>query len=115
MFSPAASANIGALYFDITGAVFTAKVIDGNGQTQTTNPHVESSRGAQLIPAFKIAWEPDRVQFWAGGAIVATFGVTSAATAKSIPFIALPLYIKNGNSDNMDVAYVDVRHAAGIV
>jgi hypothetical protein len=111
LFAPATT-NIGAIYFDITGAVFTVHVIDsaGNDQSKTLTWNNAAWSGNSIV--YGIAWTPDRVQFWINGAIVATFGILSGNV---IPFTALPLYIKNGNSDNMDVSYVDVRKAAGIV
>jgi hypothetical protein len=103
---------IGAVYFDITGAVFTVHVVDsaGNDQSQTITWSTGNWDGHAIV--YGIAWEADRVQFWVNGSIVATFG---AISNKTIPFTALPLYIKNGNSDNMDVGYVDVRGAAGMI
>lgn len=111
LFSPATT-NIGAIYFDITGTAFTANVVDssGNAQSKTLTWNNAVWSGNPIV--FGIAWEPNRIQFWANGAIVATFAIESANT---IPFTAIPLYIKNGNADNMDVSYVDVRRPAGIV
>lgn len=111
LFSPA-TGNIGAMYFDITGAVFTVKVVDSSGNVQSKTITWNNAAWSANDIVYGIAWTPDRVQFWINGAIVATFGILAGNT---IPFTALPLYIKNGNADNMDVSYVDVRKAAGIV
>src|SRR6185437_3121401 len=99
LFAPATT-KLGALYFDITGAVFTVHVVDsaGNDQSKTITWNNAAWSGNDIV--FGIAWEPDRVQFWINGAIVATFAIVSQNT---IPYNGLPLYIKNGNGDNMDV------------
>lgn len=115
LFAPSASGDQGAIYFDITGTAFTANVIDANGQTQTSTLTWNDGSWSATDIIFTIKWEPDIVQFWVNGTILATFQVISASTAKGIPFIALPLYFKNGNSDNMDISYIAVQQAAGIV
>jgi len=112
LFAPA-TANIGALYFDITDTTFSAKCIDSSGNIQTQTITWVGAWTANPI-VYGIAWEQNRVQFWVNGAIVATFSVTSGSPGAAIPFTSLPLYIKNTNADNMDVAYIDIRHAAGI-
>jgi hypothetical protein len=107
-----ATTNIGAIYFHINDATFRVNVIDSQGNTQSKTVTWSNALWTGNAIPFSIAWEPDRVQFWANGAIIATFAIVAGNT---IPFTALPLYIQNSNSDNMDVSYVDVRKAAGIV
>lgn len=109
-YSPATTA-IGALYFDITGTAFTVNVVDSSGNL-TSKAITWSGAWTNTQIVYGIAWEADRVQFWVNGAIVATFAIISGNV---IPFTALPLYIKNGNADNLTVAYLDLRRIAGTV
>ena len=112
LYSPAGSSQQGAIYFDITDTAFTVVVIDSFGQSQTLTLTWDDTNWTAKDILFRIKWEPDIVQFWVDGSILGTFSTTSSA---SIPFVGLPIYIKNGNADNMDITYVAVRRAAGIV
>ena len=112
LYAPGASADMGAIYFDITGAVFTVVVIDSQGNSRSSTITWLDPTWTNTPIKFEIDWAPDRIQFWVNGGIVATFAQISTA---GIPFIALPLYVKNGNADNMDLSYICVKRAAGIV
>jgi len=103
-----ATNNFGAAYFDITGTAFTANTYDQNGVIETTIlTWTDADFSAHAI-AFRIRWELDEVRFYVDGDLVATH-------TTRVPFGALPILINNGNSDNMDVSYIAVRRAAGII
>lgn len=113
-----ASLNFGAAYFDVTGAVFSCKVVDNVGNAYSTTVSW-SSDWTNTETMFRIIWGPDRVQFLAGVVTASVVDYTVLATfdliSHGIPEIALPLRISNGNSDNVYLGYVAVRRAAGIV
>jgi len=102
------STNPGAAYFDITGAVFTAKSVDSYGNAQTTTLTWSDPLYTATETNFRINWDKDTIFFYINGSIVATH-------VTNIPYTALPIDIKNGNSDNMDIGIVNVRKAAGII
>lgn len=113
--------TMGACYFDIAGTVFTAKVFDnqGNSKSVTITWNAAWTNAATL---FRIVWEADRIQFWTGivtaGIAAYTLNATIASPQDlgSVPYdIALPVLINNANADNMDLTYLAVRNAAGIV
>jgi hypothetical protein len=122
LYSPAASLNgqsqnnigIGSIYFDIAGTAFTVNVEDANGNVQSKTITWQSA-WTNKATQFAIAWEPDVVRFWIDQQIVATFNVTSGATAYGIPYTPLPLYISNGASDNLGLNYLDIRRAAMMI
>jgi len=117
-YSPAASATQGGIFFDITGDVFSVVVIDDAGtSTSKTLTWTDATFSAHDI-LFEIEWEPSIVRVYVNGSIVATFAPTQSAdnvTVSNIPSLPLPIYINNGNADNMDVSYFLVRKAAGVV
>lgn len=116
-FSPAAP-NVGAAYFDITGTVFTANVLDASGNLkQVTLTFTAGWAATETI--YRITFEKDIVRFWVGtlSANISTWILltTIAAPQTGLSIMPLPVYIKNGNSDNVDLTYMAVRQAAGIV
>lgn len=104
--SPATDA-LGAAYFKIAGAVFTAETTDEFGNTKSTT--LTWSAGYTTTDTkFRIRVGKEEVTFYINDVVVATH--TSA-----VPHIALPIRISNTNADNMDMAYLDVRRAAAII
>jgi hypothetical protein len=113
-FKSPSSNNLGAAYFQTSGAVFTAVVYDNFGNTQTKTLTWTGSYTATAT-RFQIMSEPERIMFKINDVIVATFTVTSGASPVALPFGALPIYISNGASDNMTITYIDLLHAANIL
>ena len=112
-FSPAGSADFGGIYFDITGTAFTSNIVDDAGNSVSKALTWDDTNWSGKAIVFRIVWEPDEIAFWVNGAKLATFDI---GASNSLPqFIALPVYIKNGNSDNVDLSYLAVKRAAGVV
>jgi hypothetical protein len=103
--SPATD-NLGAMYFEIAGAVFTCVSIDDTGSSQTTTLTWSAYQATQTV--FRIIWE-------AGMIIFKINGVTVATHTSKVPSHALPLRVVNGDADNTDIGYIAVRRAAAIV
>jgi len=102
-----ATDSIGAIYFEIVGAVFQAVTIDDGGTSETTT--LTWAAGYTAVETkFRIIWEPDIVRFMINGVIVATH-------VTRVPSNSLPLRIVNSDADNVDVGYVQIRQAAAIV
>jgi hypothetical protein len=59
---------------------------------------------------YRIRVENDFVEFLIEASVVATFKDTINLISDPVP-----LYIHNGNADNLDLAYLGVRSAVGIV
>jgi len=107
------SDNMGAVYFKIAGAVFTAEVVDSAGNATSTTLSWSAGYTATAT-TYRIRWEADHIFFYINGVIVAT--VSTANTSKNqIPCDALLARIVNGNADNMDLTYMWVRRAASII
>lgn len=99
--------SLGAIYFEIAGAVFTCVSIDDGGTSETTTLTWNSYEGSET--KFRFTWEPGRIQFLIDGVVVATHTVRVGTNA-------LPWRIDNSNdSDSTDLGLVIVRRAAAIV
>lgn len=96
-------------YFDITGTVFSVKVSDGTNSTTSTLVFLAAWAGA--VTKFSIRWEANFVRFFVNGVLQAT--ISNSGATNYTPGDAMSLYVKNGNSDNMDVAYIDARAVQG--
>lgn len=118
--SGSSAKTFGAVYFDITGAVFSAKVYDNSGNSKSVTITWNAS-WTNVATLYRIIWDTDRVQFQVGIVTAGVVAYTIVATIAmpqdigSVPYVALPILINNGNADNMDLTYVVVRNAAGIV
>ena len=110
------SNNFGAAYFEVTGTTFRAVTYDRFGTAQTTTLTWDDTNYSAKVVEFRILWEPDQVGFLINDVVVATHSDTNGG---HIPDMAkkgsLPIYIKNGNADNMDLTYLAVTNAASIV
>lgn len=100
-----ATDNVGAAYFEISGAVFTAVTKDSFGNTQTTTLTWSAYENKQTL--FKIVWENGLVHFFIDGVRVATH--TKA------PSFALPVRMVNVDADNTDVAYISFKEVGSII
>lgn len=99
--------NLGAAYFEITGATFRVVTVDDGGTSQTTA--VTWTAGWEgAATEYRMLWDADRVIFYVNGTIVATH------TAR-VPSNALSLRILNSDADNTDLSYLAVRRAAAII
>lgn len=103
--SPATD-NIGAIYFEISGATFRVVTIDDGGTSQTTTVTWSSYEAAET--RFRFLWDEDRVIFYINETIVATH-------TTRVPSNPLPLRIVNSDADNTDLGYVEIRQAAAII
>lgn len=113
------SQAVGAAYFDITGTTFSAKVFDNAGNVTSKVITWDAGNWSNKAVLYRITQEADIIRFWTGvitaGVAAYTLQATIAAPVSGLPSNALPILIKNGNSDNMDLTYVNVKRAAGIV
>lgn len=100
------SVDIGAAYFEITGATFRVVTIDDEGTSETTTVTWSSYEATET--KFRLIWEPDKVHFLIDGTVVATHTVR-------VPQAPLALRITNADADNTDLGYVMVRRAAAII
>lgn len=100
-----ATDNVGAIYFEIAGAVFRVVTKDSLGNTETTTVTWTSYENKQTL--FKIFWENGLVHFSIDG--------TRVATHKTVPTFALPIRMVNGDADNTDVAYISFKEVGSIV
>jgi hypothetical protein len=93
--------NLGAFVgFDITGAVFSYKVVDGLGNSETTAFTWQAAWTA--TPAeFKVSWNGFSAAFYVNDI---KLGVTNNIAVSKNP---LSIYIRNGNADNLDMKYFE--------
>ena len=104
------SNGLGGAYFNIAGTAFTLKTYDDNGNLTTTT--LTWSAGYTATPTlFRLRWEPDQIIAYINGVIVATIQLSGG----NIPNGPLAIRIVNGNADNMDLTYLRIRRAAGVV
>lgn len=106
-----ASNNLGGIYFQTSGATFSAQVFDDSGNNQNVTLTWSSAYTATNT-RFSIRWEPNVILFKVNDVILTSFVVSGN---NLLPFNALPLFIQNLASDNFTVVYVEVKRAAGIV
>lgn len=106
------SSNMGAAYFEISGAVFQCVTKDIYGNTQTTAVTWNDAAWSGNPITYRINWEAEQVIFYVNGEIVA---VHSTKTNAETPNMALSIEIVNGNADNMDLTYLAIRRAASII
>lgn len=100
-----ASDLLGAIYFEIAGAVFTCVSKDKAGNTKTTTLTWSAYENADT--KYRIMWGREHIVFLINGVVVATHTVA--------PDEALPLRIVNADADNTDLAFVKVSKAAAII
>jgi hypothetical protein len=118
LFGPTAT-TYGAIYFKVAGTVFTANVVDDQGNLTSKTLTWDDTDWTNVSTLFRIVCLPDRIQFWTGivtaGVAAYTLQATIASPISGLPITALPITIQNGNADNMVLSYLVVRNAAGIV
>lgn len=103
-----ATDNLGAIYFEIAGAVFRAVSRDEFGNTETTNITWSTDPAwANNQVRYGIVWENGHANFLVNG--------VRYATHSKVPSLALPLRIVNADSDDTDVAYIGFKEVATIV
>jgi hypothetical protein len=113
-----ASVGLGAfLVFDINGAVFSIKAIDGLGNTKTTL--VDFATAWVLTPTdFEIRWNGTYADFVVNGvptidnitAADKIFAATYRLNDIAVPKGPLSIYISNTNADNMDITTIEARN-----
>lgn len=96
----------GSMYFEIAGAVFTAVSYDDDGTAQTTTLTWSSYENTESL--FQIEWEDDYVIFLIDGVHVATHKTRVGKNP-------LPLYLLNGDADNVDLGYISIKETAQYV
>ena len=102
--------NKGAMLFDITDTAFTAKVYDASGTIIATKTINWSSGWTAAEARYRISWGERDVYFAINDTIVARFeaGVDKDITEdKIIGKNPIAIYLKNSNSDNMDVSLIN--------
>lgn len=110
MRNPSATAK-GFIFFDITGTTFTLKLCDDFGNTVTRTLSWSNAVYTNADTVFRVRWEKDHINVYINGTLVDSIP-QSIIMPPSGPLCA---YINNGNSDNMDVSYMLIRRAAGII
>ena len=99
--------DLGAMYFEISGATFQVVSKDDAGTSETTA--VTFTTGwAGADTKYRIRWEPDQIIFYVNGTVVATHSTR-------VPSHALAIKILNSDADNTDLEYVAVKRAASII
>ena len=110
LYSPV-TVSLGAAYFKVAAAVFTAETADDAGNTKSTTLTWAAGYTGKDTK-FRIRWEPDAIKFYINGTIVASHDLIAPSYGSSM---ALPLRVTNGNADNLDIVYVAIRQTASIV
>lgn len=98
------AATFGAIYFQITGAVFQAVSYDDAGNAQTTAITWDTSTWDGNQISYQILWTPTNITFLVNGIVQATHQTR-------IGTVPLALDIDNNDADNLDTDYVFVRAA----
>lgn len=103
------AATIGSAYFEVdSDATFQAVSYDNYGTAETTTLTFDSDSYDGSEIRYGISWEDDMVQFLIGDTVVATHTTRVGSSP-------LSLEIRNDNADNMDIGYIEVRHAKNII
>ncbi len=110
LYSPVTT-TLGAAYFKVSGAVFTAETTDNVGNTKST-VLTWAAGYTGTNTAFRIRWEQDAVKFYINGTVVASHDLVVPTYGSSL---ALPIRVTNTNADNLDIVYIAVRQTASIV
>lgn len=100
LLAPAAP-TIGAKYFEITDTTFRAVSYDDAGN-QTVQNLTWSSTYTATATTYKIIVKPDFVLYLINGVQVARIATSG--------LLSLPIYLINGNADNVDMAYMFNRN-----
>ncbi len=102
------AATIGAVYFHTDSQNFNAISYDNFGNVETTVLTFDSDNHDGNEIRYGISWERDLIQFLIGDTVVATH-------ATRIGTVPLSIEIRNAAADNMDVGYLEIRHAKNII
>lgn len=105
-------ANKGSVYFDITDAVLSAKVVANDGTTQT-EVIPWNAAWTNTETNFRISWDEKMANFTVGtGANEARVSIVVAPT----DLLNIPAYfvLESGVSDNMDAAYIQILNTARV-
>ena len=102
--------NKGMMVFDITGAVFSAKVYDSKGTLIATKTINWDSDWTAAEAQYRIAWNNRNIYFLVDDVFVARFdeGFDKDIVAEDIMGSQpMGIYINNGNADNVDVSLIN--------
>lgn len=100
-----AQLNLGAyLGFRMNGAAFSFESIDGEGNTTNTAITWDAAWTAAPVN-FKVIWHNYNADFYINTRKVATLN------AGLTPNFPLSIYVKNGNADDLKLAYLQIRNA----
>jgi len=104
--------NKGSVYFDITGAVLSAKVVTNAGTTYTEEiPWNSNWTNAETF--FRVSWDEKMANFTVGsGSNQARVTIVVGPTE----LLNIPAYfvLESGVSDNMDASYIQILNAARV-
>lgn len=98
-------------YFDVTGAVFSAKVSTGTSSTSTAITW--QAAWTNVATKYTIRWEGGLIKFFVGGALQATMSNTGTTTY--LTGDPMSLYVSNSNSDNMDITDINAKQIQSYV
>lgn len=88
------------IYLDITDAVASLTVKSNEGTTSTAFDWDDTNWSATEIE-YRIKWEAGRAELWVNGNKMVTIANAN------VPSTPMSLYVNNGNSDNMDIGYIN--------
>jgi len=93
--------NNNAIYFNISGAVFTVTTYTSDGVTPQTTTIAWDATWTAVPAVYKIKWFKEKVEFWING-------LKYASHTTSLPneMATLPVEMVNGNADNLDLGYL---------
>lgn len=98
-------------YFSIAEDIFTVASCGDWGKSSQTTTLTWLAAWTNAAIRMKIVWYKDKVVFLIDDVVVATHNATylSAAISYGIPEMTLPLYFSNGNADNVDITWVEMK------
>jgi hypothetical protein len=109
-------ANGAGVWFDILADVFSCNVKNQNGTTESAIVEWQTAWTAKA--EWTIKWTGFSAEFLVNGVQIAFLNgdtLTEKYSTSSVPTTPLSIYLRNDNSDNMDLSYVEALNVQGYV
>ncbi len=116
LINPGDSDQRGSIYFQIDTEFYTVTEDETGAQRRTLITWDTNWDGVQT--RYRFVWEEDGVRFLINDTVIATHGGPYQGGTSSIQIntsIPLSLRIRNGDADNTDLGFVNIRNARKVI
>jgi hypothetical protein len=103
--------EIAGIYFDIVGDLFKVCARGVNGEPDQMDEPIIGTSWINQPTRFGIRWEAGQARFLMDGVVIYTLGLGDVGLAST----PMSVFVKNGNSDDMLLSYLEVKGAQSYV